>query len=378
MNKRLAKLLTFYIVPKRLRHRVRGYLCSDKFSDLISCPRQVMRILRSKKARADYCLIEMNPFHIECLYSVYAYMSRQNKKCVVFTTQKNLKLNLFPSNIATFCISPYTIRVLDRLNFFNTASCVFVGSYFIWNYQKTAEFFLVNYIQTQKPLLTIDHAPDMHQPLKSAYKNVHQFVLADFMSKIYNMPVIWPIVFPCDNSNMTKDKNKFVSVGVIGDSNRRDMDTYLNWLGTTKSVKSDIISATIYDEYRPRLSKLTNVCVYERAPFDQLFRSCQTATFIPFLIHGQTLGYYDKAISGNLNLALAFALIPIIDTRLAKLYGFSDDNAILYDGQSDCVRALNAATKMRDVEIQQKQNNLRRLCARHIKSSIAEISKYLD
>lgn len=360
MNKHLVKFLTWYIVPKKLRHSIKNRLLKFKLRSVIDAPFCLIKILLSKKSRSRTALIELNPFHIECLYSMYYYALKIDKSISVFTTNENIRLNLFPKSVKVFRIYPWVIKVLDKLRYFNKCRSVIIGSYFVWLQQKTADTYLTNFIKTGKPVLAIDHAPEQHNNSRPVYKNVHLCVLAEFLSKKYNLPAVYTLVFP-ESAAPECDTNKFLSVGVIGDQSRRDMDLYLDWLNQNPNAFSYIISALIYPKYKTILNRLVNVQVYEKASFKTLFECCHKSTFIPFLIHNESLGYYENAISGNLNLALAFQIIPVVDSRLAKLYGLDSEAAVIYNGKSDCEKALQCALQMSYTEICKKRDVLKNM-----------------
>lgn len=78
-----------------------------------------------------------------------------------------------------------------------------------------------------------------------------------------------------------------------------------------------------------------------------------------------------------MNLALGFGIIPIIDTRLAQLYGFTDKEAIIYNGQSKFFDALNQASLLSEQEINKIQKALLSLRNKHIQKSISFFNTFI-
>lgn len=373
MNHFLAKLVTCIIYPKEKRKQIRRVLYGLDTKFLIFSPVYLARILLNKVGKTDLLLAELNPFHMECLYSVYAYLKDKYPQIIVLATPENISLKMFPENVRCLPVYPWIVRFLDRFGYFNQVKAVFAGSYFVWKQNQTIEKYFSKFLMTGKPLSAIDHAPGKWSQVRSPYKNVHQFVLADFLSKIYSLPPLYTCLFPSETSKI-KGGYKFLSVGVVGDQSRRDMDIYIEWLAQTPDNNSYVICSSIDKDYVKKLNK-NNVRLFVRASFSQLFQCCREAVFLPFLIHEDDLGYYEQAISGNLNLALGFGLIPIIDKRLADLYGFTDAEATIYNGKSFFYQAIREAVNMPKSEILKKQEALRELKEKLTTKTMLEINK---
>lgn len=348
----IAKIISFPIPHKKTRRQFRQWLENLDFAT----PLRIIKIVCVRRHNTIF-LIEANPFHAECMYSVFKHFTENNQNVIILTTKQNIEKNLFPKNVKLYCIQPFDLRILDFIHFFNTAKSVFVNSYFIWKTQSTANKYFVNYIKKDKTLIAIDHAPNFYDYTLPVPENVYRFVLSDFMSKKYGYPVFYTFDFPA-SVNINVQNRKFISVGVIGDNLRRDMDSYLNILDTKPEMFSYIISSFIFPNYKIRLQNLKNIQVYEQASFSQLFECCRAATFIPFLIHDESLDLYKDRITGNINLVLGFGLIPIIDKKLATLYNITDDTGILYSGRKELNDAIERALHMPHDKIQQMRKNI--------------------
>lgn len=376
MNHFLAKLVTCFIYPKEKRKQIRRVVYGLDAKFFIFSPIYLARILLNKVNKTDLLLVELNPFHMECLYSVYAYLKDKYPQIIVLATPENISLKMFPENVRCLAVYPWVVRFLDRFGYFNQVKAVFAGSYFVWKQNQTIEKYFSKYLSTGKPLSAIDHAPGKWSQVHSHYKNVHQFVLADFLSKIYQLPSLYTCLFPSETSKIKSDC-KFLSVGVVGDQTRRDMDTYIDWLDQTSNNNSYVICSSINKDYVKKLNK-NNVSLFVRASFSKLFQCCREAVFLPFLIHEDDLGYYKQAISGNLNLALGFGLIPIIDKRLADLYGFTDAEATIYNGKSFFYQAMSEAVNMPKSEILKKQQALKKLKEKLTTQTLQAINEIID
>ncbi len=362
MNRNIAKLITFPIPCRKTRHRLRKYLEKLDIDGVMFAPVRITKILISAHKKNTVYLIEANPFNAECMYSVYKHFNKNNKNIIILTTKQNIKKNLFAKNVKMFCIKPMDLRFLDNINFFKNAKLVFVNSYFIWDRQSTADKFFTNYIKTGRPLLAIDHSPNLYDYKSPVPENVHRFVLSDFLRKKYDFPAFYTFDFP-KTANINIFDKKFISVGVIGDILRRDTDTYLDILESKPNMFSYIISGMIFPGYRERLNKITNIKIFEQASFDELFKCCLKSTFIPFLIHDESLPLYRDRITGNINLVFGFGLIPIIDKKLAKLYNINNTTGILYNGKKDLARAVNDALNLSVEEILSMRQNILNLAA---------------
>lgn len=375
MNHVFAKLITCFIYPKEKRKQIRRVLYGLDAKFFILSPLYLARILFSNTGKTDLLLMELNPFHMECLYSVYEYLKGKYPKIIVLATPENISLKMFPENIRCLPVYPWIVRFLDRFGYFNRIKAIFAGSYFVWKQNQTIEKYFSKFLSTGKSLSAIDHAPGKWSPVHSSYKNVHQFVLANFLSKIYSLPPLYTCLFPSETSKINSDY-KFLSVGVVGDQTRRDMDTYIDWLAQAPDNNSYVICSSISKDYVEKLNK-DNVNLFVRASFSQLFQCCREAVFLPFLIHEDDLGYYEQAISGNLNLALGFGLIPIIDKRLADLYGFTDAEATIYNGKRFFYQAMSEASSMSKAEILQKQKALKKLKEKFTAQTLQAINKII-
>ena len=366
MNKLIAKILTCVIPFKQKRKQVRKFLMDFSFLEFFQSIIYAFIILYNKKYHATHYLIELNPFHTECMYSVFHVLPENIKKSIIILTRKeNIELKLFPQYVKTKTIYPYTIKLLDKFNFFEKKS-IFVNSYLVWEQQKTIEYYFKNFIKNNK-LYCIDHNPEPYSHLK-INQNIKKFVLADFLSIRFNHPSFYACFFP-ENENIENTNKKFISIGFIRDQSRRDMDTYFHTLETNPNMFSYIVGTTT-TKYVSKLNTLNNINYLGRASFPDMFKALQQSVFLPFLIHDKTLGYYQQAISGNLNLILGFALIPIIDERLAKLYNLPPEACILYRGVSGFENACKDALKLTETEIRQK-----RICVQRLKLELSNKNK---
>lgn len=376
MKRKTAKLVCILIPHRKTRHRVRKWLETADIQSLLMTPCRILRILTAVRSHNRVFLVEANPFHIECMYSVYEHFHGQHEKVIILTTNQNIQKCMFADNVKIYCITPAVLSFLDRIKFFNRAKMVFVNSYFIWASQRTADTYFKNYIKTGRPLLAIDHAPNFYDWARPVPKNIHRMVLADFMSAKYGFPTFYAFSFPYTAEITTKDK-KFISVGVIGDKSRRDMNSYLDILDKSPDMFSYIISAMIFPEYKQRLAGINNVSVFEQASFDTLFRCCRDSTFIPFLIHDESLPLYMDRITGNINLVLGFGLIPIIDKKLAPLYKINETTGILYNGAKELGDAIKRARLMTVDEIYKMRQNILNLANELRRANAETIDKII-
>lgn len=371
MNSNIAKLLSCFYFDKTERKKIRNYLYSVDIKEVIKIPFYLYKIfIDQKKIKNAYCLFELNPFHIECMYSIYKYNKKKERNIIIFTTNKNIKRNLFNKDkYKIYIITPSVIKILDTINFFMDLDEIFVGSYFVWYPQKTIEYYFHNFLKKNKIIKCIDHDPTMHSSVIN--KNIKTFVLSDFLSTKFDKPYMYTFYFPkyknqpqyIDNMSdsiktnlkyqQEKHSKKLISVGVIGDQNRRDAETYLNILKANSSIFSYIIASDIYGSYKNKLN-LQNIEYYCNAPFEKLFKCCQNATFIPFLIHGDIINNYSNRITGNINLVYGFNLIPIIDKDFATMYNLTDKEAILYSGEKELSDAIIYSQQMSDKKVDEK------------------------
>ena len=378
MNKLVAKAIASFF-KKEKRSHIRQMLYHFSILKFVQSVYYVLKILICCP-RDRGIVIEANPFHTECLYSVLSYLKAE-KEIIVFGDKEALSLGIldrcvdFPKP-KSFFITPVSLWMLDKLHFLNHCRFVFANSYLIWWAQTSVESFLNNYLKTGKNLLVIDHAPGKWTPVSSSRPNVHQFVLADFLSKIYPHPPLYACVFPQEKQK--QKKFLFLSVGVACDPKRRDMDSFLVWLKEHSDCQSCIITRDLSDKrIHEKIISLPNNTLLFSPPFSVMFDYISQSVFMPFLIHGDNLGYYQTSISGNMNLALGLGIIPIIDKRLARLYGFTEKEAIIYNGQSELFNALNQATLLSEQQIKQMRRALLVLRKKCIQKSFSNISSFL-
>lgn len=355
MNKNVAKLLSCLCFDKRKRKILRNYLLSIDMTDILNTPLFLCKIIfKFKEIKTSYCLFELNPFHIECLYSIYKFSKKRNKRITIFTTKSNIEKNIFfnKDNLTKiYTITPIVIKILDLIKFFNVFDEIFVGSYFIWYSQKTIQYYFCNFLKSNNIIKCIDHDPTIH-PMNTN-NNIKTYVLSEFLSAKFNRPYFYTFYYPT-NVPISRDNNKLISVGVIGDKNRRDAETYLNILKNNSSIFSYIIASDIYGSYKNKLDNLQNIEYYCKAPFEKLFECCQNATFIPFLIHGDIINNYSNRITGNINLVYGFNLIPIIDEDFATMYNLTDNEAVLYSGKKELLDAIIYSSEMSNKKVDEK------------------------
>ncbi len=344
-----ANLIPHSKTRKKVRRNIKNFSIIGYVKNFIIA----FKILRSKSTKR-IALLELNRFHCECLYSIHSYLKSLDKEITIFTTKENKKLGIF-SDEKIITITPEIIKILDRFKYFNDFDFIFVGSYFIDKSEKTAEQFFPNYLKTNKKFLVIDHAPGLLTSEKSNFANVKKFVLAEFLSKKYNLPYIYTSIFP-EFKKFNRDYKKFISIGVIGRQTKRDMDSYINVIKKHKNIFSYLIASYIKKTYKPILNSLPNIEYHKKASFQKMFELCQKSTFLPFLIPINITDYFQRAISGSLNLSLGFQLIPIIDESTAKLYKFNSNNAIIY--KENLEEAMLKALSLDEKEIKKMQNSL--------------------
>ena len=367
MHKTLARILSFPVFIKKHRKKFRSFLEDFHFSNFVFNIKQLI-VLSKISGKNKIALMELNSFHLECLYSIYKYFDSSlqlKKEIIIFTTPKNIKLNLFSSkDVKIYAISPFVVKILDCFRYFNQFSFVFVNSYYIWEPHKSVEFYYKNYLK-KSPLYVIDHAPGVFSPIYSENKNIKKFVLAEFLSQKYKFPFIYTCIYPTKNTSKQK-KYTFLSIG--NESKGKDIHSLIKFC-EENSISSCIIG--------PTSSKNQNIIYPGKVSFDDLFKYCYNSKFLPILIHND-ISYYLSAISGNLNLALAFPVVSIIDKRLGKLYGLSNEEAILYDGKKDFIRALQYALTLEDKDYKsmlKKMSEKRKLLVKKSKENIIDTIK---
>ncbi|GHB36031.1 hypothetical protein GCM10007094_27050 [Pseudovibrio japonicus] len=355
IQKLIVKFLCLSTKDKEARRWKRSFLMTLGLLDLFQSPLMLLKTIGTRFTKPDCYIIELNPFHMECLYAIHRYIKDGNHSTVILTTPQNASLNLFPEDVKVIPILPVFVKLLDRLSFFNGTRFIFAGSYYITYSQTTIESFLPNYIASNAKVLVIDHAPGVFAAIKSSSPNVHKFVLAEFLSEKHNLPFVYTCMYPGGEDH--KREKDLLSVGIVGQPKRRDIDSLINIIDENEDIFTYIIACWIDPKYKEHFNTLKNVAYYENASFARLFDCCRKATFIPFLIHDGN-DYYFNAISGNLNLSIGFGLIPIIERELGTLYGFDETMAIFYESKADLARAVEEARSMSRETIKNYRLNL--------------------
>ena len=380
MNKLISRVIAGFF-KKEKRKRIRQMLYSFSISDFILSIYYVLKILLFCPNKGCF-VIEANPFHTECLYSVLSYLKKE-KDIVVLGHKEALSLGILDDcsdypKPPCFFITPVSLWLLDRFHFFDKSRFIFANSYLVWWAQTSIENFLTTYLETGKYLFAIDHAPGKWTNTVSDRKNVHQFVLADFLSSLYGHPALYTCIFP--RQIKKKKRFLFLSVGTACDPKRRDMDSFISWMEDHHHYQSCIITRDLSDcHMRDRIRQLPNNTLFLSPSFTEMFNAISSSVFMPFLIHGDNLGYYQTSISGNMNLVLGFGIIPIIDTRLACLYGFTDKEAIIYDGQTQVgvSNALARAALLSEQQIEKMRESLLALRDKYIQKSRLNFESFL-
>lgn len=353
MNKHLSSFISLFFRTKNKRKIVKKALREFSFKEYIIGIKLFFKIYVSK-TNSKILILEVNPFHGECMYSFYSYLKNIDKEADIFFREEVQKLGLFEKENANFeLIKSNTIKMLDNKKFFDKYDKIFVNSFFIWENQRTIEYYLKNFLKN-KPVYTIDHAPGFYSPIKSHNKNIHKFVLAEFLAKRHSMSNLSTIIFPEKRKNIKNKDKTFISVGAIGDQSRKDSNSFITFMQNNPNIQSCIIGNCPSKEYQKKVSSVKNITFLGRTSFATMFEQLNKAHFLPMLIHGETKEYYRNAISGNINIAIAFGVIPIIDKEIAELYNISDNIAVIYDEKEEFYKAMEYAYNMSDSEYKSK------------------------
>jgi hypothetical protein len=359
----------------KLKHisRAIGRKIVFAFAYLADIFRTISILIRIKKG--GVAIVELNPYHMEIMYSIYDCCKSRRVK--IFTTRENIRICMFKGiDVDIVEITPRVVKYMDIFGFWNRFDGLLVGSWFVWQPKKTADRFFPRYLKHRR-MIVIEHAPGVFAPEYSENPNVRKIILSEALSKKYGFPSFYACVFPKHFDSSVKKDIDFLSIGIIGDPEKRDADIFIDFMARNPNARAYVIASLICGNYRERLSTV-NIPFSVKVPFDFMFDKLQHARFLPFLIHGDNMGYYKNAVSGNMNLALGFSIVPIIDKDLAKLYGFDETTAVMYDGAEDFDRAMISALNMPTEEYNRKVVALIRLRDRLIEHNTVLIESELN
>ena len=152
MNKLTSKIIAHFFKKTKRKH-IRQILYQFSISDIILSIYYVFKILLYCP-KQGYFIIEANPFHTECLYSILFYL-KNKKNIIILGDKKALSLGILDqcsdfSKPKYFFITPISLWFLDQMHFFNHSRFMFANSYLVWLTQSSIEYLLPEYLKTKK------------------------------------------------------------------------------------------------------------------------------------------------------------------------------------------------------------------------------------
>lgn len=116
-----------------------------------------------------------------------------------------------------------------------------------------------------------------------------------------------------------------------------------------------------------------------RLNFEDMFKNIEQAQYILFLLDEKNKEhhkYINRSVTGALQLALGFKIIPILHKKFADIYNLSNKNALIQDGES-LASVLKKAINTKSDEYNNMQKNLNILQNEYYNTSLEALNEFV-
>lgn len=307
-------------------------------------------------------IVEVNDFHNEVLPGFIKYFYNLGIKCDVLVTDKAIKENVFfniPDEMFgnVYSARRYIIKQILRSKAVEKYKYIIFSSNYNYTLGERISDHLVFLNQyVDKIIFTAHHLYHL-KPEDAANK---KFIILNHLAKpeFENM-VVNPHYFGKIEIKNNKNPNTaFIISGGI-EQRRRDylLLKELEKAGENNNFKITAAGAKIEKDLLPDFCECTG-----RLNFQDLYKNIEKSDFILLLLdpdYQEHQKYFQSTSSGSVQLSLGFLKPCIIQRKYADTYGFTEDNAIIYNNREDFLSAVQKAVNMTNSEYLQMQTNLK-------------------
>lgn len=383
--KPIFKTLAQYRTPKL------KYIIKDFFLSLGVIPLGIKLFFENKKNTV--LMFEPNPYHGETFAGYINYLTELNWN-VHFVAQDKLKKE-----------NPFT-RLQEKIE--NKSLKVFYAKYsesfvkkffklpFLKDYKKIFITTNLGYFKN-RPLIVSKAIPlKLRQKAIIIEHDTKNFSKADEKELIKNGQIATLIkrkfqesntlqINPCTFGKVKKSEfsENIINFMIIGCINKDYKGHYL-----IKEAIFELINSG-YTNFKFTIIGSGNLKIDDehkkyidfkgRLNFEDMFKNIEQAQYILFLLDEKNKEhhkYINRSVTGALQLALGFKIIPILHKKFADIYNLSNKNALIQDGES-LASVLKKAINTKSDEYNNMQKNLNILQNEYYNTSLEALNEFV-
>lgn len=364
-------IYNFYFFLKIYYNRIKNYFIS----------RNNYIHIKNTNTNSNVLIIELNEDgHSELFASDVNYFQELGYNKIDLICHPNLKnenpLCLYDKNKLpnVFAINQYYVHKLMKENYFKKYKYIFINSAiyykFISSTSKKARNLLDEFIDNKNKfnndfkILSYTHSKFLES--KNHYDDSNIFVLYDYLTKDTNFTSLSPIYFTDNIKKQKKDKIVFSVFGWVIEDCRNYKLLFETF---ERLIKNNINNFELYiigifsrsycegsnNKYGKKLykkyKKYKNIHFTGRASNNEMYNIALQTDYVLFLLDSKLekhLDYISKKASGTIGLTLGFNMIPIIEKDFADIYGFNNNNSIIYEDNDLYNAMLTAINNSKD------------------------------
>lgn len=353
-----------------IRRKINYVLSVDIFEIFLSI-QTFIKLRKIKYLENTVLIIEPNSFHGEILPGYTFYFNKLGYKVTLLVRRENYNQGLFSlfkkdelPNI--YCINNLFLKFLFRKKmnfdfvFFTSTMISEKYGYFghVFSYFKNSTVGKFGTIFTE-------HNFDSLIPqIEASNVYLNQLTLLSPLKneKYKSIAVVNPNYFgEIPVGKKLNSKKTFIAVGSINQRNR-NIDLLFDMVDTIGREYDDdfevlIVGRGVEKEMFPNLPK--QIVILGELSFNDLFKVLNIADYFLPLLDPTFSGhkrYLNGETTGSKQLILGFSLVPVVHAEFASVYGFSDDNSILYN--DNFTMAIKDAILLDDKKYLEKRNNI--------------------
>jgi hypothetical protein len=288
--------------------------------------------------------------------------------------------------VRRFCMTLFGMRKILRSRLMSNYDFVLITSHYVsldeWRYYGSYLKLLGGLPKSRHDLFVIEHYDNDYDSETLALQCRFFALTARNLPDGNSMPMLNPHYFgKFTLHTLSSQKRIFITVGrVINRQNRNFIELWdaLYKLAEYKNFEVWVIGNVKDTALAEKLP--AQVRLLGRLTFAQMYDAMDKADFfLPLLDPHNPLHqrYLTGCTSGSKQLVLGFNIIPVMHSKFAKCYDFTDDNAILHEDQK-LFEAMHRALQMTPDEYHMKQTSLAQLREQVYNVSLANLQKAIE
>lgn len=360
MKKRTAQALCFWIPVKKWRKKSIATLKEFNISKTYANYKQYNHFyhdfLNHQVKPESVLIVEPNPYHGEILPGFVKYWQDAGYHVDVIMRIANYEENPFALFSAKekpdiFPLQKWRIKSALKQKIIRNYDFLFISSS---DYQETKECYL-NYLgfkpQTRHGSFCIYHncRNIEHYKENPAFFDKRLFVLNEFPLAAGKAKLLCPVYFGPVKTHSKNSLTKFVTIGRLS-PNTRNCSQLLNAVEKLLAENITDFEVAIIGSgdlnIPPHLA--SHIKKLGRLSFPDMYARCQESDFLLALLDSENPAqklYLEGITTGSKQLSLGMNLPLLIDKAFADVYGFNDEDSVLYQNDG-LYQAMKQAVRM--------------------------------